>query len=151
MMTPQDALAAMEEQQIYRNIYDATTLNREASEAAKNAAVFEKATRKILTQQAELKRLTSEIARLNEMNSTSVAVALSAGLALADAATEIAKLKSVPLEEAEKAVRIIRTKHFNSTVNRFVADGFLRADPRITEVHKTRAWYVPGLDPEHGM
>lgn len=72
---------------------------------------------------------------------------------LKQAIADLAKVTGKPVAELEHRFAVLRTAHFNAEINSAmstVKDVF-EQDPRLAMSDTVKAWYVRGLDADHGF
>lgn len=83
-----------------------------------------------------------ELIGLRERNAESVAVANSAALTLRQAVNTLVSEKRGTEAESNYFLRTLRTKNYNSQIDKLIEKGLLKQDPRQTLLIKERSWYV---------
>ena len=128
---------------------------RTAAKASNRAELMAMSAKKIDEQAATIKALQSqlnglmqraelaeqEIIRLREKNAESVAVANSAALTLRETVRILVSNNGGSEDDSNYFLRTLRTKNYHSQVERLLADGSLKNDPRRTSLVTERAWY----------
>lgn len=164
-MNQRDAQFALEDVLIGQNARASMEARLGAREDEENARVFEQCTLKIRQQRAMIETLQKQLqavskdaqdarersAQLSESRNEAIASLEGAAQALKTVTAELAEAKSQPVDELEKVVKVRRTRFYNQTINRYLQEGYLTQDPRVSEKVTGRPWYVPGLDPDHGV
>lgn len=159
-----DALGALEDVVIAKNIASGAQakaaaktfeqqdelLRRGAQKIAELRAVIEKQQEQLIAATARAEKAEAELASLREINADHVAVANAAGATLREAVRELQERTHDPVAK-EELYRKIRTKNYHEQVNKLMALGHIKNDPRRTDAVDHRQWYVKGLDPDNGL
>lgn len=144
VMNAQDALLAMEDSAIFRNVAGGT-------EAAANAEAFQKAAVKLKERGNTILRLNAELNEVQHKRNAASANNNSAVATLRAVVRDFAVATGQNEAELWNRYMRLRSQHYNQEVNKFMEQGVLLRDPRTELSDAQRAWYVPGLDADHGF
>jgi hypothetical protein len=64
---------------------------------------------------------------------------------------DFAKSAGVSEVKLMERYNVVRTQHYNMRVQEGMEKGWFKEDPRLTHSDRTKKWYVPGLDADHGF
>ncbi len=163
-MNKSDALGALEDVVVVKSIAagaqakaEAKTfeqqdelLRKGAQKLAELRAIIEKQQAALAAATARAERAEAELESLREINADHVAVANAAGATLRESVRELQERTHDPIAK-EELYRKIRTQNYHEQVNKLMALGHLKNDPRRTDAVDHRQWYVKGLDPDNGL
>jgi hypothetical protein len=157
-MNKNDALGALEDVVIVKNIAAGAQARAEARTIEQQGDLLRRGAQKIdelrgivVNLQRQLATAEAELALLRNRNADHVAVANATALTLKEAVRELQGKTNDPWQKEDQYLRKIRTKNYHAQINKFLAEGVLKTDPRRSGEVKRRQWYVEGLDPDHGL
>ena len=150
-MNANDALRALEDVTIYRNLHTAMQHRVAGDEAEKNEQAFRMASIALRERTATIERLSGELGDVNHDRNYAAALYLSATKTLDHVIRDFAKAAGVSEDGLRKRYNMVRTQHFNRQVNTGIEQGWFKRDPRLELSDDQRKWYQPGLDSDHGF
>lgn len=126
-----------------------------ASQASARAELMQKSANRINQQAALIKELQAQLAtvtaraemaeqdllRLREQNAESVAVANSAALTLRQTVEALIGKNGDSDTESNYFLRTLRTTNYHAQVEKFLASGTMKSDPRGSKLVTERGWY----------
>lgn len=143
-MNAQDALGALEDVAIFHNI-------RRGAEANEDTRAFQQATIALRERNNTIARLRGQLNEVQHKRNASAANNNSAIDTLKAVVRDFAKATGQSEAELWNRYMVLRTQQFNNEVNKFMAEGALLRDPRTELTQAQKAWYVSGLDADHGF
>lgn len=143
-MNARDAQGALEDIALFNNV-------RRGVEANQDAIAFQQATVVLQERNNTIARLRNELNEVQHKRNAAAANNNSAIDTLKSVVRDLAKVTGQSETELWKRYMVLRTQQFNTEVNKFMAEGALLRDPRTELTEAQRAWYVPGLDADHGF
>lgn len=151
MMNANDALGALEDVTIFRNLSGAMRDRVVGDEAEKNEQAFRMASVALRERAGTIERLKGELGDVHHNRNYAATLYLAASKTLDHVIRDFAKAAGVSEDELRKRYNMIRTQHFNQQVNTGVDQGWFNRDPRLDLSDEQKKWYQPGLDSDHGF
>lgn len=150
-MNEKDALGAPEDIAIFAG-HKAAVQNRAGINGEReNQRVFTTATVALRERSQKPGQLRAELDTLQRNRNVAAVIALPAAATLKHVIKDFANAMNVSEEEMLRRYNPVRTQHFNRQVNDGLEKGWFSTDPRVQMTDKTKSWYVPGLDADHGF
>lgn len=140
----EEALRALEDATIYRNV-------RSGAEANVLAQEMNAATVALRERNGTINRLRGQLSGVEHNRNYAAVLFLAASRTLDHVIRDFARSAGVSEDEMRKRYNLIRTQHFNQQVNDGIEQGWFTHDPRLELSEEQRKWYVPGLDSDHGF
>lgn len=150
-MNANDALGALEDITIYRNLESAMTDRLDASDFSSMAASLRRGTIALQERAQIIERLKGELSSVQHNRNYAAELFIAASKTLDHVIRDFAAAAGVSEDEMRKRYNMIRTQHFNQLVNDGVSKGYFRHDPRLDLSEEQKKWFVTGLDADHGF
>lgn len=147
----EQALRALEDVTIYRNVFQGTQDRLAADEVRKDADTMHAASMALRERNGTIQRMKGQLDEVAHNRNYAAVLFIAASKTLDHVVRDFAKAAGVSEDEMRKRYNMIRTQHFNQQVNEGVTRGWFQHDPRADLSEEQRKWYVPGLDSDHGF
>ena len=150
-MSGDDALRALEDVTIYRNIKRATEDQIAAKEDEEIAKAIRGRNIALLERDRHIRHLNAELGDVHHNRNYAVTLFIAASKTLDHVVKDFARSAGVPEDKLRERYNMIRTQHFNHQVNEGLTQGWFQHDPRSDLSAEQKKWFVPGLDADHGF